>query len=171
MLGAGTEPAEMAMTKETPAVMAMNDSMYEAPRMLEAEEVAEMAPMADMVEESAPFVESVAVDSNGTFYEEGMAFDAPPENAGGYEEGMLFDAPMESNGSDIMTTAMDSVQNNVSVPPEMASDAVSQTGLASSQGLIPYDLASHAGVWFFFGCMFVIVFFLLREVYIRRKSM
>ena len=168
----GTAPqqammADLAMTKETPAVMATNDSMYEAPRMLEAEEMvemAEMAPMAEVVDESAPFVESVAVDSNGTFYEEGMAFDAPMESTGGYGEGMLFDAPMENGSSDMVTTAMDTVQNNVSIPPEIASDA-------ASQGLIPYDLASHAGVWFFFGCMFIIVLLLIREVYIRRKSM
>jgi DNA-binding transcriptional ArsR family regulator len=34
-----------------------------------------------------------------------------------------------------------------------------------------YDLTSHVGIWFFFGCMFVIIFLMIREVYYRKKSL
>ncbi|MBN1133686.1 MAG: helix-turn-helix domain-containing protein [Methanosarcinaceae archaeon] len=34
-----------------------------------------------------------------------------------------------------------------------------------------YDLTSHIGIWFFFGCMFVILFLMIREVYYRKKSL
>ncbi|MCG7853925.1 MAG: hypothetical protein MIO92_15495, partial [Methanosarcinaceae archaeon] len=33
------------------------------------------------------------------------------------------------------------------------------------------DLTSHIGIWFFFGCMFVILFLMIREVYYRKKSL
>jgi len=34
-----------------------------------------------------------------------------------------------------------------------------------------YDPTSHIGIWFFFGCMFVIFFLMIREIYYRKKSL
>ena len=51
-------------------------------------------------------------------------------------------------------------------PVEMAAKSMEPVALdAINQGL-----ASHIGLWFFFGCMFVILFLLIRELYYRKKS-
>jgi len=39
-----------------------------------------------------------------------------------------------------------------------------------SLGVMDQGLASHIGLWFFFGCMFIILFLLVRELYYRKKS-
>jgi DNA-binding transcriptional ArsR family regulator len=38
-------------------------------------------------------------------------------------------------------------------------------------GLIPPDILAHVSVWFFFGCLFVIIFMLMREIYYRKKTL
>lgn len=51
-------------------------------------------------------------------------------------------------------------------PVEMAANGMESVATeAINQGL-----TSHIGLWFFFGCMFVILFLLIRELYYRKKS-
>ncbi len=51
----------------------------------------------------------------------------------------------------------------------MAADSVSPMSHQLS-GIIPDDLLSHASVWFFFGCLFVIALLFIREIYYRNKE-
>ncbi|MGP8320312.1 MAG: ArsR/SmtB family transcription factor [Methanosarcinaceae archaeon] len=52
------------------------------------------------------------------------------------------------------------------VEMEMAEKGIEPVALS----MIDQGLASHIGLWFFFGCMFIILFLLVRELYYRKKS-
>ena len=80
--------------------------------------------------------------------------------------------PTESLPTYLNTTGSNITDPNstlvpVSYPP--VEDATVITG--TSPGLIPPDLLAHLSVWFFFGCLFVILFMLLREMYYRKKAL
>lgn len=51
-------------------------------------------------------------------------------------------------------------------PVEMAANGMESVATET----INQGLTSHIGLWFFFGCMFVILFLLIRELYYRKKS-
>jgi hypothetical protein len=57
----------------------------------------------------------------------------------------------------------DSVNNLTSIPPEGLAHAGGVHGL--------YDFMSlHPGVWFLFGCIFIVFLMIVREVYSKKKS-
>lgn len=57
------------------------------------------------------------------------------------------------------------------VPVQYPSTENATVLTGTSPGLIPPDLLAHVSVWFFFGCIFVIIFMLMREVYYRKKAL
>jgi len=67
---------------------------------------------------------------------------------------------------------MNATDMNATIAPVQyptSGDVTSLTG--NTAGLIPPDFLAHVSVWFFFGCMFVILFMLIREIYYRKKSL
>ncbi len=71
------------------------------------------------------------------------------------------------NTTGLNTTDVNSTLVPVQYPP--AEDVTVLTG--TSPGLIPPDLLAHVSVWFFFGCIFIIIFMLVREIYYRKKAL
>lgn len=65
------------------------------------------------------------------------------------------------------TTDVNSTLVPVQYPP--VEDVTVLTG--NSPGLIPPDFLAHMSVWFFFGCIFIIIFTLVREIYYRKKAL
>jgi DNA-binding transcriptional ArsR family regulator len=60
-----------------------------------------------------------------------------------------------------MSDGLDSVQGIPSIPPE---------GLPNAGVYGLYDtLSLHPGVWFFFGCLFIVVVLIVKEVYYKKK--
>jgi hypothetical protein len=52
---------------------------------------------------------------------------------------------------------------------EAARAAGESAGTADASSLISVDFLSHIGVWFFFGCLFIIAVLALWEIYNRKK--
>ena len=80
--------------------------------------------------------------------------------------------PTESLTTYVNTTGSNITDPNSTLVPASyppVEDATVITG--TSPGLIPPDLLAHVSVWFFFGCLFVILFMLLREMYYRKKAL
>lgn len=78
--------------------------------------------------------------------------------------------PTESLITYLNTTGSNITDSNSTLVPASyppVEDATVITG--TSPGLIPPDLLAHVSVWFFFGCLFVIIFMLVREIYYRKK--
>ncbi len=79
--------------------------------------------------------------------------------------------------SEILATYMNTTVSNttdlnstvVSVHSTSLENVTVLTG--TSPGLIPPDLLAHVSIWFFFGCLFVIIFMLMREIYYRKKAL
>lgn len=72
----------------------------------------------------------------------------------------------------VATTGLNATDMNATIAPlqyPSSEDVTVLTG--TTPGLIPPDLLAHISVWFFFGCMFVIIFMLIREIYYRKKSL
>lgn len=82
--------------------------------------------------------------------------------------------PTESLTSSMNTTTIGSNITDVTSPivPVQYPPAENATVLTgTSPGLIPPDLLAHVSFWFFFGCIFIIVFMLMREIYYRKKAL
>lgn len=80
--------------------------------------------------------------------------------------------PTESLTTYLNTTGSNITDSNSTLVPASyppVEDATVITG--TSPGLIPPDLLAHVSVWFFFGCLFVIIFMLVREIYYRKKAL
>jgi DNA-binding transcriptional ArsR family regulator len=103
------------------------------------------------------------------------------EMAAESSEGFASDDAMESSGaenlsSEMGTTTMDADSTEVPVPEELdAGQGISPvppegiTHLGGIHGI--YDtLSLHPGVWFLFGCIFVIFLVIVREVYYKKKT-
>lgn len=80
--------------------------------------------------------------------------------------------PTESLTTYMNTTGSNATGVNSTLVPVQYPTAENATVLTgTSPGLIPPDLLAHVSVWFFFGCIFVIIFMLMREVYYRKKAL
>ncbi|WP_367344374.1 ArsR/SmtB family transcription factor [Methanomethylovorans sp.] len=78
--------------------------------------------------------------------------------------------PTESLTTYLNTTGSNITDPNLTIMPTSyppVEDTTLITG--TSPGLIPPDLLAHISVWFFFGCLFAILFMLVREIYYRNK--
>lgn len=70
------------------------------------------------------------------------------------------------------TAGMNVTDMNATITPvqyPISGEVTALTG--TTPGLIHPDFLAHVSVWFFFGCMFVIMFMLIREIYYRRKAL
>ena len=69
------------------------------------------------------------------------------------------------------TTGLNTTDINSTLAPLPYQRAENATILTNATpGLIPPDLLDHMSVWFFFGCIFIIIFMLIREIYYRKKT-
>ena len=122
--------------------------------------------------DSGRMVESIAIagdeqdaalmQANETLYESAPVADTMINNTlSGIEE------VTEYAASEVVTESM-----QVPAPMDMAAPMdVAAKGLEPvAIGAIEQGLGPHIGLWFFFGCMFVILFLLVRELYYRKKS-
>ncbi|WP_462273658.1 ArsR/SmtB family transcription factor [Methanohalophilus sp.] len=66
-------------------------------------------------------------------------------------------------------TALFAGQAPANATTEAARTAGETAGAADTSSLISADLLSHIGVWFFFGCLFIITVLVLWEIYNRKK--
>ncbi|MBN2110260.1 MAG: helix-turn-helix transcriptional regulator [Methanosarcinaceae archaeon] len=76
------------------------------------------------------------------------------------------------NGANIMIDGFNSSATGQTPMPggsQMVTENVPMLSQPVS-GLIPHDILSHASVWFFFGCLFVIALLFIREIYYRKKE-
>jgi len=120
--------------------------MAESGRMVEAMAVAEEA-------------EEVAVmQLNDSLYESAPVADAMVNDTARIVEEVVEEAVVEVTTESLPTAAP--------VEMEMAAKGMEPVALDT----INQGLASHIGLWFFFGCMFIIMFLLIRELYYRKKS-
>ncbi|MDM7919814.1 MAG: helix-turn-helix domain-containing protein [Methanosarcina sp.] len=103
------------------------------------------------------------------------------EMAAESSEGFASDDAMESSGaenlsSEMGTTTMDADSTEVPVPEELDAGQgippVPPEGITHLGGIHGiYDtLSLHPGVWFLFGCIFVIFLVIVREVYYKKKT-
>lgn len=119
-----------------------------------------VADQANMADETSPMLSTMISNdsSEATIAGSGQAVNAPQVIP---SEGLTtYMNTTESNTTDLNSNIMP-----VQSPP--VEDATVLTG--TSSGLIPPDLLAHVSIWFFFGCLFVIIFMLMREVYYRKK--
>lgn len=86
-------------------------------------------------------------------------------------DGVQTGAPL-LNGTDdsIAEAAMEAAPLPTTTTAEVLSKSAENIATPVADAL-NYDLTSHIGIWFFFGCMFVILFLMIREVYYRKKSL
>ena len=121
---------------------------------------AEVADQANMVDEASPMLSTmISNDSSeaaivGSGQTVNVSQAVPAESLTTY---------LNTTGSN--TTDLNSTVVPVQYPP--VEDATLLTG--TSPGFIPPDLLAHVSVWFFFGCLFAIIFMLVREIYYRKK--
>ena len=130
------------LAKLTGSSMGLRSSpdMAESGRMVEAMAVAEEA-------------EEVAVmQVNDTLYESAPVADAMVNDTVRIVE----EAAMEMTPEPLPAAT----------PVEMAAKSMEPVALDT----INQGLATHIGLWFFLGCMFIIMFLLIRELYYRKKS-
>jgi DNA-binding transcriptional ArsR family regulator len=66
-------------------------------------------------------------------------------------------------------TALFAAEAPTNATTEAARAAGETAGAADTSSLISADLLSHIGVWFFFGCLFIIAVLALWEIYNRKK--
>ncbi|WP_321419880.1 helix-turn-helix domain-containing protein [uncultured Methanomethylovorans sp.] len=72
----------------------------------------------------------------------------------------------------VATAGLNATDMNATIAPLQSPSSEDVTVLTgTTPGLIPPDLLAHISVWFFFGCMFVIIFMLIREIYYRKKAL
>lgn len=136
-----TAPLRMGITGP------VNESSPEA-SVLESENLSPKAGMPDSA------LEQQSVTENGMVNESSETF------AG---EQAMDSAGAENLSSGTATPALDSGNGLSSVPPE------GLTHLGGIHGL--YDsLSLHPGIWFLFGCIFVIFLIIVREVYYKKKT-
>lgn len=92
------------------------------------------------------------------------------------EEPAMESAEAENLPSEMESTTLDADSAEISVPDELDSGqglppvpAEGITNLAGIHGI--YDsLSLHPGVWFLFGCIFVIFLVIVREIYYKKKT-
>ncbi len=133
------------LAKLTGSSMGLRSSpdMAESGRMVEAMAVAEEA-------------EEVAVmQLNDTLYESAPVADAMVNDTVRIVE----EAAMEMTPEPLPAAA----------PVEMAAKSMEPVATGATEA-INQGLATHIGLWFFLGCMFIIMFLLIRELYYRKKS-
>jgi hypothetical protein len=66
-------------------------------------------------------------------------------------------------------TALFAGEAPTNVTTEAARAAGESAGTADASSLISAGFLSHIGVWFFFGCLFIIAVLALWEIYNRKK--
>ncbi|MDO9517935.1 MAG: winged helix-turn-helix domain-containing protein [Methanosarcinaceae archaeon] len=88
-----------------------------------------------------------------------------------YGSAPVAEALMNDTARIIQETVMDAAPMLADAPAEMDIAAKSMEPVATGAAeVINQGLASHIGLWFFLGCMFVILILLMRELYYRKKS-
>ena len=85
-----------------------------------------------------------------------------------YESAPVAEAMMNDTVRVVEEAAMDAAPMLAEAPAEMDIAAKGMEPVATE--VINQGLASHIGLWFFLGCMFVILLLLIRELYYRKKS-
>ncbi|MBN2488995.1 MAG: winged helix-turn-helix transcriptional regulator [Methanosarcinaceae archaeon] len=110
--------------------------------------------------------DSLLIPESRAFMEEAQMM---PPNETAYD-GVQAIAPL-LNGTDdsIAGAAMEAAPMPTTTTEVLSKSAESIATPAANA--LNYDLTSHIGIWFFFGCMFVIIFLMIREVYYRKKSL
>ncbi len=75
-----------------------------------------------------------------------------------------------STGNNLTELAYSGTVNNGPTTADNLS-LIAEPGLSENvSSLLPYDILSHHSVWFLFGCLFIIVLLLVRELYYRKKN-
>ena len=88
-----------------------------------------------------------------------------------YESAPVAEAMMNDTVQIVEEAAMDTAPMLAEAPAEMDIVAKSMEPVAAgATEAINQGLATHIGLWFFLGCMFVILLLLIRELYYRKKS-
>ena len=88
-----------------------------------------------------------------------------------YESAPVAEAMMNDTVQIVEEGAMDAAPMLADAPAEMDIAAKSMEPVAAgATEAINQGLATHIGLWFFLGCMFVILLLLIRELYYRKKS-
>ncbi|MGP8336784.1 MAG: ArsR/SmtB family transcription factor [Methanosarcinaceae archaeon] len=102
--------------------------------------------------------DTALVQVNDTLYESASGVIVPAN-----ETSIVAEVAADEAGVRIAT---ESLSMAAPVEMEMAAKDMGPVSL----GVIDQGLVSHIGLWFFFGCMFIILFLLVRELYYRKKS-
>ena len=84
-----------------------------------------------------------------------------------YESAPVAEALVNDTAQIVEEAAMDAAPMLADAPAEMDMAAKSMEPVVAET--INQGLTSHIGLWFFFGCMFIIMFLLIRELYYRKK--
>ncbi len=88
-----------------------------------------------------------------------------------YESAPVAEAMMNDTAQIVEEAVMDAAPMLADAPAEMDIAAKSMEPVATgATEAINQGLATHIGLWFFLGCMFVILLLLIRELYYRKKS-
>ncbi len=96
---------------------------------------------------------------NDTLYES-----APFADATVNETLRIVEEVVEETAVEVTTESLPTV-----APVEMAAKGMEPVATGATEA-INQGLATHIGLWFFLGCMFVILLLLIRELYYRKKS-
>lgn len=164
--GMGTTPKEAAdtvveepVTEEPLAEEPLDEELF-------AGDVTEEPEMERVVPEEAPVEEAPE-----EFMEEGPVEEMVPVEEVTQEEIMeeeaLEEVPVEEAAEALEVPETDGLEGMDGLPP-IPPEGV--THLGGIHGL--YDtLSAHPGVWFLFGCIFVVCLLVLREVYYKKKTM
>ena len=114
----------------------------------------------------APDRNSLSIPESKTFMDKAQMM---PPNETVYDGVQA--APSLLNGTDdsIAEAAMEAAPMTTTTTEVLSKSAESISTPVSNA--LNYDLTPHIGLWFFFGCMFVILFLMIREVYYRKKSL
>ena len=108
----------------------------------------------DTLYESAPFADTT-VNETSRIVEEVI------------EQAAVEQAAVEQAAVEVATESLPmAAPAEMAEPVEMAAKSMEPVALDT----INQGMASHIGLWFFFGCMFVILLLLIRELYYRKKS-